>query len=175
MLRAAHSAPSTFIAELKRSAKISEMKIEGYLFSQVCVLSPKKDEAGIYQLLPHSRYANKRKLKLHKYGVGPFCGFSIPTEIRTSGVYAIVSGGVVKYVGRCQNLSARFNSGYGNISPRNCFSGGQQTNCRINNLMFSEASVQPSIHLYFHASLDFVNIEVEIIERLKPSWNLARN
>ena len=30
----------------------------------------------------------------------------------------------------------RYNNGYGRISPRNCFQGGQSTNCRVNNLIF---------------------------------------
>ena len=44
--------------------------------------------------------------------------------------------GDLRYVGECANLSARFNVGYGNISPKNCFSGGQETNCRLNNLLY---------------------------------------
>jgi hypothetical protein len=33
-----------------------------------------------------------------------------------------------EYVGECRDLVKRFNSGYGQISPRNCFVGGRRTN-----------------------------------------------
>ena len=43
-------------------------------------------------------------------------------------------------MGECANLSVRFNAGYGNISPKNCFKGGQETNCRLNNLLYLAAA-----------------------------------
>jgi hypothetical protein len=45
-------------------------------------------------------------------------------------------------------LSARFNAGYGNISPKNCFKGGQETNCRVNNLVHSAALAGERISTY---------------------------
>jgi hypothetical protein len=51
-------------------------------------------------------------------------------------------------VGECANLSARFNTGYGNISPKNCFKGVQETNCRLNNLLYSAIVVGQRISLW---------------------------
>lgn len=40
------------------------------------------------------------------------------------------------YIGRCRDsMQKRVNSGYGNISPKNCFKDGQSTNCKVNALV----------------------------------------
>ncbi len=74
---------------------------------------------------PQSRYKNNKGLLLNNHGSGHFCKFVIPKNCMINGVYAIVVNKELKYIGECVNLSSRFNSGYGNISPRNCFKGGQ--------------------------------------------------
>lgn len=35
------------------------------------------------------------------------------------------------YIGETDNLEKQFRQGYGNISPRNCFKGGQSTNYKM--------------------------------------------
>lgn len=95
--------------------------------------------------MPQSRYNNGKNLPVNRYGQGPFCKFRIPNGQHYSGVYAVMVGRQVKYIGECENLSSRFNMGYGNISPRNCFRGGQETNCRLNNLICEVAKRGESI------------------------------
>jgi hypothetical protein len=65
----------------------------------------------------------------------PFCKFTVPRRYQTSGAYALTADGELRYIGERANLAARFNAGYGNISPKNCYRGGQETNCHLNNLL----------------------------------------
>jgi hypothetical protein len=108
---------------------------------------------------------------LNRYGAGPFCKFKIPRNFKTCGVYAIISGTAVLYIGECENLSARYNMGYGNISPRNCFVGGQETNCRINNLIYCAVNNGAELTLWFLPSSDFKTIERELRALVRPVWN----
>ena len=85
----------------------------------------------------------------------------------------------VLYVGQSQNLEERWGPrGYGNISPRNCYMGGQETNCRINNLIYREASAGTELDLWFHQVEGDKNVRIAIESRLvailKPLWNLCR-
>lgn len=110
-------------------------------------------------------------MPIHKYGRGPFCKFKIPGYFRSAGVYAIATPEKIKYVGRCVNLAARYNSGYGQISPRNCFSGGQETNCRVNSLVLAEANMGQDLALWFHQTESPDVIEVELLGSIAPEWN----
>lgn len=119
--------------------------------------------------MPQSRYVNTRNLPLHKYGAGPFCKFSVPPNAYgKTGVYAVLFDGVAKYVGECEDLGRRFNMGYGNISPRNCFEGGQQTNCRINHHVLMEGKKGSSAELFFHETEDRFRLESTLIRKLNP-------
>lgn len=124
--------------------------------------------------MPQKNYNNKRGLKLHKYGHGSFCKFKIPNDYQTKGVYILYSNGSPKYVGECQNLSSRFNSGYGNISPRNCYTGGQLTNCRINKLILNSIKKGNQIKLHFQKTKNRFSLEDELIEELHPKWNRTK-
>jgi hypothetical protein len=116
-------------------------------------------------------YANVRGDPLNRYGAGPFCKFVIPRTFRQSGVYLIFAGDDLKYVGECANLSARFNAGYGNISPKNCFKGGQETNCRLNNLIYAATTSGKPLALWFHATPDYKAVEVVLRSKLRAPWN----
>jgi hypothetical protein len=61
--------------------------------------------------------------------------------------------------------------GYGNISPRNCFKGGQETNCRINNLIYETAKEGVSISLWFLNTQDHKSVEGELLMDKGPDWN----
>jgi len=76
-----------------------------------------------------------------------------------------------QYVGECANLSARFNTGYGNISPKNCFKGGQETNCRLNNLLYSAIVAGQRISLWFFQTADYKAMELALRDTLKLRWN----
>ncbi len=118
-----------------------KMNIDGYHFQYVSDIEPARDADGLLlTMMPQSRYQNRRGLGLNSYGAGPFCKFRISSRYQLSGVYLVTSNDEIRYVGECTNLSSRFNNGYGNISPKNCFKGGQETNCRLNNLVYQAAT-----------------------------------
>jgi hypothetical protein len=75
------------------------------------------------------------------------------------------------YVGETENLTVRYNNGYGRISPRNCFQGGQSANCRVNNLILDAAKNGHRIELWFTKSSDRKTLEERLIARIRPPWN----
>jgi len=148
------------------------MQIDRLSFEFVCHLTPDNGPAGrVLSLLPQERYKNARNLPLNAYGAGPFCKFRIPKQFKTSGVYALVVEGSIKYIGECINLSSRYNSGYGNISPRNCFKGGQETNCRINALIHGESQLGRKVELWFHAAREHKELEKRLLSIGAYEWN----
>ena len=148
------------------------MKIGGYEFSYVGDIEPVREpDRTIRQFLPQDRYVNARNIPLNQYGAGPFCKFTIPNHYRTSGVYVLTIDSEIRYVGECASLSARFNAGYGNISPRNCFRGGQETNCRLNNLVYLAAAAGEKISLWFFQTADYKAMEAALRATLKLAWN----
>lgn len=148
------------------------MEIAGYEFGYIGDIAPLQNSDGsIQQCTPQVRYQNPRGVALNTYGQGPFCRFKIPRHHQSSGVYVLAIDAEIRYVGECANLSARFNNGYGNISPKNCFKGGQETNCRLNNLIYSEAAAGKKISLFFHHTTDYKALEVALRAALKAPWN----
>jgi hypothetical protein len=121
--------------------------------------------------MPQDRYKNLKQLSLNRYGAGPFCKFKIPGRIQTKGVYLLIVEDEIRYVGEAVNLSSRFNAGYGNISPKNCFKGGQETNCRLNNLVYKTAQAGNRVSLWFFPTLDHKEVEKTLRSTLKPEWN----
>lgn len=110
---------------------------------------------------------------LHAYGNGPFCKFRIPREHHQEGVYILTVDDQPYYVGECVDLTDRYNNGYGNISPRNCYEGGQRTNCRINNLILKTVQAGHQIDLWFFATDKREVIETQLIGALnvRDRWN----
>ncbi len=148
------------------------MKVGDFDFEYVGDIEPTRDADGaILAFHPQSRYKNVRQLSLNRYGARPFCKFKLATKIQVSGVYILAIGGEIRYVGECSNLSARFNSGYGNISPKNCFKGGQETNCRLNNLVYLAALDGKRISLWFFQTADYKRMEAALRASLKLAWN----
>jgi len=156
-----------------------DMNLEscGYVFLRVGQIEAELDRCGyIKEYMPQSRYENIKGLPLHKYGGGPFCKFRIARGVHKSGVYILKKNDVPVYVGQCFNLYKRWSSnGYGGISPRNCFKGGQETNCRINNLICLELQNGASFELYFHElspeKFRLNEVEIMLITNLRPDWN----
>ena len=141
-------------------------------FKFICKIEPQLDPDGnVEELQPQDEYDNWRKLKIHRYGHGPFCKFKIPSGLNKSGVYLILVDGESLYVGECENLSSRFNSGYGNVSPRNCYVGGQETNCRINNLILNASKTNSTIKMLFMETERHKQIELALRRTRKYEWN----
>ncbi len=151
--------------------------IDGRPFSYVGLILPERDERGAVILeVPQSRFRNVRNLSLHQYGGGPFCRFRVAQGWRRSSIYVLASGNTPLYVGECRDLEERWGArGYGNISPRNCYEGGQQTNCRINNLIFQKTSAGEELTLWFHQLDGDAQtrraVESGLVAALKPPWN----
>ena len=145
-----------------------------YTFQRLALIRPETEGHGqILQYSPHARFANRRNLPLHAYGSGPFCRFSIPGLPTSAGVYVITAASVFKYIGECADLAERFGSrGYGLISPRNCFVGGQSTNCRINHLILTQARDGALLELWFTSVSSRKSIERELLSGLNPPWNI---
>lgn len=149
--------------------------INNHKFNKICDIIPYLDQTGRpREYLPCNRFTNKKNLKLHKYGQGPFCRFTIDSSYSgKSGVYVILIDKQLHYVGECVDLFRRFYSGYGNISPRNCFEGGQSTNCRINNKILQVYKTGSKIELYFIESNNRFQIERDLISKHAPAWNIS--
>lgn len=146
--------------------------VEGYRFERVSDLAPVRVKDGtVRSFMPQNQYANEYGLPLNKYGTGPFCKFTAPQSYQKAGVYLLVVGSDIRYVGECANLSARFNNGYGNISPRNCYKGGQETNCRINNLIYTSSTEGETLSLFFYETADYKSVEARLRAVLCAPWN----
>ena len=168
--REPHSLKQEYLATQNSSENV--LSIGGYDFRYVCTIEPERDTNGVVlTFMPQAKYANADNLPLNKFGDGPFCKFKIPKNMESPGVYALVEANDIKYIGECVALSSRFNMGYGNIFPRNCFVGGQETNCRINNLIFRQVLDGSKITLWFHNTSNHKSIEKELRARLHLSWN----
>ena len=148
------------------------MRLAAHEFSHVCDIVPLRGpDESVRSFMPQSRYRNMQRLPLNSYGAGPFCSFRIPRAFRISGVYVVMVSEELRYAGECVNLSDRFNVGYGNISPRNCFKGGQETNCRLNNLIYRAAHSGERISLWFFQTDDYKRVEADLRSTLTPAWN----
>lgn len=146
--------------------------IGGHTFQFVCQIEPERDEIGaILEFMPQGKYKNKRSLPLSKHGIGPFCRYRIPKNWHQEGVYLITRDGEVVYIGKCIDLTYRHNTGYGQISPKNCFEGGQPTNCRINAEILKYAKSGHQFELWFLSTSDSDKIEIELISNCSPAWN----
>jgi hypothetical protein len=149
------------------------MLISDLPFAFVGPIQPDRDARGnIITFMPQANYVNSENRRLHQYGGGPFCKFRLHTDCG-EGVYAFVVERDVAYVGECEDLASRFNSGYGNISPRNCFEGGQPTNCRVNALVLRHSASGQDITLWFHPTANRKEVEAQLLRAVAPPWNRA--
>lgn len=145
----------------------------GFNFVPVGPVSPDRDPSGaVLEMMPQAAYAGAATAKLNRWGKGPFCKFRIPgTWADSRGVYVITVDGVLRYAGQCENLATRFNMGYGTISPRNCYDGGQATNCKVNNFVLRAVQEGSRVELWFHRTDDLDGVEGSLLTGLKPPWN----
>lgn len=159
---------------LKPEADAS-IELSGYSFSFVQRLIPILKPDGSPRIyMPQLLYQEKDKYSLHKYGNGPFCRFSISSEWNgVAGVYALIENFNILYIGQCADFGKRYNQGYGNISPRNCYVGGQTTNCKINALILEKYIEGSPLSLYFYPTSNYDRVERILISAFRPSYNGA--
>jgi hypothetical protein len=152
----------------------------GWSFALLGGIEPDRLPNGAFaELLPQPRYRSAASSHLHGYGDGPFCRFRIGKGNRGAGLYILTRSDTPVYAGECANLDRRWGpGGYGGISPRNCYHGGQQTNCRINAAILAAAMGGHHLKLWFVAIDGNTearrNCETELIQHLRPAWNLAK-
>ena len=151
------------------------MELLGFRFVWTARVEPERDTRGEpLEFMPQGRYAKAATACLHPHGGGPFCRFKLLGLPAASCVYAVTVEDDLPYVGIAENLAARWGLGqYGSIQPRNCYVGGQSTNCRINNLVLVEARRRSRIELWRHETPEGKEIEGVLIRRLHPLWNLS--
>lgn len=150
-----------------------ERTFAGMTFQSVGAIDPERDASGsIRQFMPQSRYAKAEATPLNPNGAGPFCRFHIAQGINAPGVYVLTLDGVPVYAGKCESLAKRWGTAqYGAISPKNCFVGGQSTNCKINNRVLRHTQAGGSLELWFHRAIDTSTAERTLILELRPEWN----
>lgn len=142
-------------------------------------IEPERDPSGrLIELFPQERYKDAATTQLHAYGAGPFCRFRIGRGRKEAGLYVLTVDDAPVYAGECQDVGRRWGpNGYGGISPRNCFVGGQPTNCRLNALILQQAKAGRRIDLWFTAvgvpREERQNLERCLIRHLNPDWNIA--
>jgi hypothetical protein len=155
------------------------MIVEGYEFLSVETIFPiLSSEGSVAEFMPQERYKNTKRLPLNPYGQGPFCRFKLKFKNPQGGIYLLEHEGEVHYVGICQNLEKRFGlSQYGSISPKNCFRGGQSTNCHINSIILQYAKGRKHLTILFLPIADNYQrkkIESLLIQKNAKVWNIQR-
>lgn len=154
------------------------MQIGNYEFEFVETIEPKKNQdGGIWNEFPQCRYINEENIELHEYGKGAFCKFKLNNAKSVSGVYAWVLEGETEpiYIGETNNFQKRFCIGYGTISPRNCYVGGQMTNCKMNKVVLQKYIEGKKIQIYFYSTKDYKNVELELLNIIDTPYNAKNN
>lgn len=150
----------------------SEIALGSYTFSLVESLVLEHDETGVIaERRPQAQYYKADLVPLHKHGEGPFCKFGISVPLGLVGVYALLVDGQVRYIGESEDLRKRFSYGYGNISPRNCYKGGQGTNLKINRRVLEVAKAAGRVDLYFYGTNARKQVERQLLDIYSPAWN----
>ena len=151
---------------------MTAMTLDEFSFALICKIEVERDASGkIIEHMPQERYYKADKSLLNRYGHGPFVKFKIPRNLDHSGVYVLTVNGEPKYVGEAADLSKRYNMGYGNISPKNCYKGGQETNCRLNHAIYRAVADGGAVELWFMPTADYKAIEMQLRFRHRLEWN----
>ena len=115
---------------------------------------------------------------LNSYGDGVYCTFRLldKRDTQMKGIYAYFVNEKLVYIGRCLNsFGKRIDSGYGQISPKNCYLDGQATNCHLNQLINLNRESIRFFYCRMTDDLEIAEIERALIRTYKPEWNIALN
>lgn len=153
------------------------MKIGNYEFDYIETIEIKEKITKEKPEHPAERYKkkNKKNLPLLQEGLLDFCKFKLQNAKDVCGVYAWVINDEVVYIGEAINFRKRFNMGYGIISPRNCFVGGQKTNCKMNNVVLETYKNGQTIDIYFFETKDYKAVEKELLLEITTRYNVKNN
>jgi hypothetical protein len=129
-------------------------------------------EGTVSEFMPQARYAKANTTRLNPHGGGPFCRFLVPDAPHRGGVYVLTADDKVMYIGKAQDFAERWGlSQYGSVQPKNCFVGGQSTNCKINAAVLRSTKAGQQLDLFFFDTEDRHAIEAWLIADLHPLWN----
>jgi hypothetical protein len=144
--------------------------ISNLSFERVGVLQLKRDFDGGALAYTHRL---GHGIESNRYAAGPFCDFQLVEATAATGVYALIVGDALKYIGECERLESRFGPlGYGQISSRNCHVDGQATNCKINSLVLQGSRPEDRVEVWFlPAHAERKTIESRLIREINPPWN----
>ena len=157
------------------SSTADTINVCGYTFTYIQDLIPQCDADGTaIKYYPQAKYDNKAGLALLYHGKGAFCQFSIVAD-DWPGVYLWVVDGKIIYIGETAGLKQRFNNGYGYISPRNCYVGGQSTNCKMNKVVLENFESGNVVSLYFYQTADYKRVELELLSEINTPYNVKDN
>ena len=145
------------LIEIKRTKE----EIEKYK-KKVKEYIKKKKYDGLVKSLKGFNYNDAEKIEFCKFTLKNF--YDAATSL--SGVYLWVVDDKPIYVGETIDMKKRFNTGYGNISPRNIFKNGQSTNCKVNRVALENFKKGKEINIYFYGTNedDRKMIEKRILE-----------
>lgn len=154
-----------------------KLKLAGFRFVYHSDLEPER--SGLRrrptEFMPQPEYGKASVTPLNPHGKGPFCRFKVRGLPVGPGVYALRIKGKIVYVGKSQYLAQRFGpSGYGSIQPRNCFVGGQSTNCKVNHNILKAVRSGRTVELWIHETSSPGPVEAKVIRDQKPEWNSQR-
>ena len=147
----------------------------GQPFVWVARIQPETGEDGTpWTDMPQKRYAKAAQKPLNRrHGAGPFCRFDVSGLPDASGIYAVTLDRRLVYVGIAgKSLKQRWGpQGYGRISPRNCYVGGQSTNCKVNHAILQGVQRKQAVDLWIHEMEEPRTLESQLIRKLDPPWN----
>lgn len=135
-----------------------------------------------YLDMPLPQFLNtlkKAKDKFYKDFLNPngdnvFCQFVLKDEsvLKQKGLYSYCVDGAIVYIGRCRDeFGKRINSGYGHISPKNCYLDGQSTNCHVNSLVHKNRDRISFYVLSMTNNKEIEEKEKDLISLFDPEWN----
>ena len=111
---------------------------------------------------------------LNKYGDLEYSIFFLAKQeqYNLKGVYFYYLNDELKYIGRCRDsMRKRINSGYGKISPKNCFIDGQSTNCKVNALVTKNRDSVVLKIFVMSDNKEIKELENRLILEYEPEWN----
>lgn len=153
------------------------LTLGGRSFRHVARISPDAGPDGEpLEDMPQRRYYAAASTRLNRHGYGPFCRFSVVGLPAAPGVYALTVAQQLAYIGiATKSLRERWGPrGYAEIQPRNCFRGGQSTNCKVNHAILWAAQRRLAINLWMYETAIPRPIEKRLIAELAPPWNEQR-
>lgn len=160
--------------DIVKGKKEKAINLLGYEFEFIQNIVPYCNKHGVIRFYPQEDYENKNNVPLLENGKGAFCRFVIDAE-EVPGVYLWIVDDEIIYIGETKNLRKRFNTGYGNISPRNCYLGGQSTNCKMNKVVLEYFEAGKQIKLYFLKTDDYKRVELELLSKICTRYNVKDN